>query len=237
MTQSEALEKIRKLLKNKGRIEAEADTASILAACLAEKHGIDIASMDRLEQERENQITHQCFGEWSFVPPEATYASLIIKRFFEVSPFERTGYYSSKMIVVGTEHHLAIARYVFDFLVGEFRRAWNRRRNKRVKKRRLFLHGCYQALFQKLFLRFDKSPDGPQLELALEVNHKARRDKYISENFGAMESTSVKPKETKSTAAAHGWRAGQDIEIRPGVNGDDREPAKRLGFETRLLIQ
>lgn len=235
MTKAEAIEKIRKLLCTKGRTEAEADTANILAACIAGKHGIDIAEMDRAEQDRATAITHQSFGQWAVIPDEATYVSLICQRFFEVSPFERTCMFSAEMIFVGTEHHLTIARYVFDFLVGEFRRAWNRRPNKRVKKRKLFMYGAYSSLYTKLHLRFAQ-PESPQLQLALEINFKAKREKYIDENFGDMTTSKVAPKNKTSSAATHGWRAGNSIEIRPGVNGNHK-PAKAIGFESRLLTQ
>lgn len=226
MTRDEAIDKIRKLLNRNGRTEAEADTATILAACLAEKHGIDIAEIDRADQNREVQITHQVFGEWANVPDEAVYASLICKRFFEVSSFEQSNWMSGKLIFVGTEHHLTIAKYVFEFLVGEFRRAWNRRQSKRVKKRKAFLYGAYQALFSKLYLRFEQTKPA-QLELALEVNFKAKREQYIKEHFGQMETASAGPK-AKSAATIHGWHAGQSIDIRPGVQGNAEKPPNEL---------
>lgn len=235
MTKSEAIDKIRKLLSTKGRTDAEADTANILAACIAEKHGIDISELDRAEQDRATQITHQSFGQWAVVPDEATYASLICKRFFEVSPFKRTSFYSAEMVVVGTEHHLTIARYVFDFLIGEFRRAWNRRANKRIKKRKAFLHAAWQAIYCKLHERFE-TKQSPQLELALEINFKAKREQYIKEHFGDLTSSELGPKKKSNAAAMQGWRAGNSIDIRDGVN-DGRHPAGALGTGPKLLTQ
>jgi len=231
MTRDQALEKIRKLLSNRGRTDHEIDTAQILAACIAEKHGIDIAEVDRAEQDR--SVVHEIFGEWASVPDEAIYASLICSRFFEVSPFT-SGYWTQRMIVVGTPHHLVIARYVFGFLTGEFRRCWNRRPNKRIKKRKAFIHGAYVALFTKLVARFEQ-PFKPQLELALEVNWKAKRESYIQENFGEMTTKPAGPKKV-GAAARHGYQAGSSIEIRPAVNGhqNGRAPAL-LAPSNRLL--
>lgn len=233
MTRSEATDKIRKLLHTKGRTEAEADTATIIAAALAAKHNIDIAELDQADRNREIQIIHQCFGQWTAMPDEATYASLICRKFFEVSPFESGRHFLRIMIVVGTEQHLTIARYVFDFLMGEFRRAWNRRPNKRIKKRKAFMHGIFQALFTKLYFRFEDTKP-PQLELALEISFKARRNKYISENFGEMGTSAIKPRNIANAAANAGWQAGQNIEIRPAVEPADA-PAGQLREPSKLL--
>jgi hypothetical protein len=233
MDRSAAIDKIRKLLATSGRTEAEADTAQILAACLAEKHGIDIAAVDLTDPSREIRITHRAFGEWASVPDEATYASLICKRFFEVSPFESGKLFIRHIIFVGTDQHITIAGYVFEFLIGEFRRAWTRRANKRLKKRKAFIYGCYVAVFSKLLERFER-PQSNQPELALELSLSARREKYIEENFGEMSSSKIAPKARTSMAAQHGLRAGQSIEIRPAVNGNHRRP-DQLPAPVRLL--
>jgi hypothetical protein len=235
MTQSEAIEKIRKLLNRNGRTEAESDTASILAACIAEKHGIDIASLDRADQNREMQITHKIVGEWSKMPDEATFASLICKRFFEVSTFEHSDWMDAKMVFVGTEHHIQIAEYVFEFVIGEFRRAWNRRANKRLKKRKAFLYGAFIGLLRKLEAQYAQ-PKPAQMELCLEVSWAAKRAKYVEENFGKMQSNAVAPR-SYGIAASHGFRAGSAIDINRGVNDGQKSKASELpGRSTPLAI-
>lgn len=230
MTRDEALSKIKKLLTTSGRTEAEIDTAQILAAAIADRHNIDLAEVDRVEQERQMVITHRAVGEWAKVPTEVEYASLICGRFFEVSPFTRTRLWVEEMVFVGTEWHLQIAEYVFHFLVKEFRWQWNKRRG-RCKKRKPFIYGCYVALYQKLAIRFERKTESE----GLEISWKAKREKYIAENFGEMTSSSVAPKDKKSVAANRGYRAGQDIEIRPGLNADPIKNKPALGFEARLL--
>jgi hypothetical protein len=89
MNHDEALAKIRKLLGTQGRTDAEADTAQILAAALAEKHGIDLEDAARPEAEQTTVIIHRVVGQWGKVPIEATYASLICKRFFDVQQLEQ----------------------------------------------------------------------------------------------------------------------------------------------------
>ena len=82
MTRDEALSKIKKLLVSSGRTDAEIDTAQMLAAAIAERHNIDLAEVDREEQQRQMVITHRVVGEWTKMPPEAEFASLICQRFF-----------------------------------------------------------------------------------------------------------------------------------------------------------
>lgn len=234
MTRDDAIAKIRKLLNRKGRTEAESDTAQMLAAALAEKHSIDIAELDRLDQAAASQITHKTVGEWLHVPPEADYAATICNRFFEVNSITRAGW-TEELVFVGTSHHIEIARYVFEFLIGEFRRAWNRRHNKRLKKRKQFMEGCFIALFSKLLERFEK-PAKAQLELGLEVSWKAKRQAYIADNFGSLKSVPVCSKDRNGVALRHGYRAGEEIEIRPGVNGSTDKNHDQIMMGNRKLL-
>lgn len=231
MNQSDVIEKIRKLLATKGRTEAEVDTAQILAAALAAKHGLDIAAIDLAEERQRSTITHRQVGEWAVCPYEATYASLICNRFFEIDSITRCGW-TEKMVFIGTEWHIQIAEYVFNFLIKEFRWQWNKRRG-RCRNRRQFIYGCYNAIFTKLHLRFADEGNGPE---GLEISWKAKRAKYLADNFGEVTTSSVKPKGERSTSAQRGFMAGQDIEIRPGVDaGAATKGPEQIAFNSRLL--
>jgi len=230
VNKDQALDKIRKLLATTGRTDHERDTAQVLAAAIAEKHGIDIAEVDRIDQAREVVITHRSFGEWATEPPEALYAALICNRFFEVTSFNQVKWTESR-IVVGTENHLLVAEYVFKYLLHEFRWQWNHRRG-RCKKRKQFIYGCFIALCQKLDERFAQPS---QDTAALEVNWLAKRKKYIEENFGKLSTSSAAPK-SKGMALQRGFIAGQDIDIRPGVAaGQSPKAAQLAGPSQRLL--
>jgi hypothetical protein len=58
----------------------------------------------------------------------------------------------------------------------------------------------------------------------------------MEENFGEMTSKKPGPKERNSSAAMHGWRAGQTIEIRQPLNTSG-EPAAGIGPGRYLLDQ
>jgi Protein of unknown function (DUF2786) len=233
LTKEQAAEKIRKLLQRNGRTEEEADTAAILAAALAEKHGIDIAGLDQADNPQLAAITHHVVGQWAFLPDEAAYASLICKRFFEVNPFERQCNWMAEMVFVGTALHIELAEYVFNFLIKEFRWQWNRRRG-RCRKRKQFIYGCYQALYTKLFTRF-ATPEG-ETSSALEISFKARRAKYIEETFGEMTTSPAGPKDRKSAAIHRGYQAGQDIEIRPAVPAGQTTTRQALPSHSGRLL-
>jgi hypothetical protein len=211
MTQNEAAEKIRKMLKTKGRTAAESDTAQLLAAALADKHGIDIAALDAQEEKKRLEITHKSVGHWTKIPCEALYASRICARFFEVNTIMIYGFVEEE-IFVGTAWHLEIAEYVFEFLIKEFRWQWNKKRG-RCKKRKDFLYGCFVALRQKLCERFAREFPSTELELSFS----AKRAAYINERWPQnVTAKTVQPKGT-GAAAHRGFAAGQNIEIRPGV--------------------
>jgi len=229
MNKSEAFERIRKLLRGNGRTAEEHDTAQILAAALAEKHGIDMAEVEKAENQEPVRIAQRQVGEWASCPPEADYAAAICQRFFEVNPIHQCGW-SEKILFVGAELHLEIADYIFNFLVREFRWQWNKRRG-RCKNRKQFIYGCFIALSNKLNARFARPGGGT----ALEISWRAKREQYIKESFGELKTGSIAPKQKKGMALEHGYRAGQDIEIRPGVRQGQRPVGELPGFESRLL--
>lgn len=234
MTQSEAMEKIKKLLRRGGRTEAEIDTAQIIAAALAEKHNIDIAALDVEEDRKRNEMAHRTVGEWVSQPPEAGYASNICTAFFEVSAIILSGSFTEQRVFVGTAWHLDIADCVFKFLIKEFRWQWNKKRG-RCKKRAAFMYGCYIGLFGKLHERFGS----PNETNALQVSFKAKREAYMEEQWPNAETVKSKPKNLGGAAAARGLNAGRSIEIRPGVKGGDGKQTEALpgGIQARLLTQ
>ncbi len=213
MNREDAIRKIRALLNAKGRTAAEAETAQIIAASLAEKHKIDLeeAASERPEAA---PILHKEVGEWSAIPPEAKYAASVCQCFFDVSKLTVTGY-SSRIVLIGTAHHLEIATYIYTFLKREFSRMWTQRRG-RSRKRTVFIYGCYLAVKKNLEQRLESAPQ-PESANALAISLSGRRDKYIADTFGQTVSMSIAPKDMKGTALSKGWRAGLAIQIRPGV--------------------
>lgn len=232
-----AIEKIQKLLRMKrGGTQSESETAERLAEVIALKAGIDLSDVSEEDTAaRLVVITHRIMGEWSKEPTEAFHAGLICRRFFNISTFAQVGW-TEKRIFVGTELDLDIAAYVFNCCVNEFRHAWNKRRG-RCKKRAEFIYGCYVGLFTKLKERFPKLFEPAHEGNALVVSMLEKRRQYIEEHFGPMETKSVQAKNTNNAAAARGFHAGRDIELRPGIKGGVTvKPEQLTGPGGRLLL-
>lgn len=228
MTREDALAKIKKLLQRKGRTDEEADTAQIIAAALADKHGWDLSKIDLDESPAALAIKHEVFGTWAKCPPEAEYAGAILKRFFNLSILHQQGYVT-KIIAAGTDLHLQIGRYIFDFLLGEFRRAWTRRRG-RCKNRKQFIYGCFCALYQKLREQHTLE----EKTMALQISARSKREQYLKDNFGDLSTSSLEPKQRRSAARHYGYQAGSEIEIRKGIEGDFTE-SPRLGTAPKQI--
>lgn len=225
----EIIAKLKVMLNRNGRTEAEADTFQIMAAALADRHGIDLASLDAAEERERCAIMHKQVGEWGKCPPEADFALVVCKRFFEVDAVTHCGW-TERVEMVGTAHHIEVAEHVFHFLVREFRWQWNHRRG-RCRKRKDFLYGCLVSLTQKLDARFARPAAGG----ALEVSWKAKRQAYMQERWPSAKTSSVAPQKP-GAAAARGFQAGRDIEIRPAVKPGEAKGQELLpGFERRLL--
>jgi len=225
--------KLRKLMNTNGRTEAERDSAEILAAALAAKHGIDLQQIELAAERPSMVITERVVGQWFSKPKEASYAAGICVKYFEVSQVTViTVYDGAKETFVGLDWHLDIAEHVFRFLIREFRYAWTHRKNRRIKNRNAFLHGAYVGLLIKLNERFDRGAAS-----GIELSWKAKREAYMEENHPDTESSPIAPKQKSSAALSHGIRAGGEIEIRPAVKpgATVRHGELPAGIERRLL--
>lgn len=227
MTRDEAIAKIKKLLVTKGRTHAESETAQILAAALADKHGIDIAQVDQADEQRRAEITHRVVAKWFMLPCEANYAVAIAKRFFEVDSITLcTPGFCEELVIVGTDQHIQIAEYIIAFLIREFRWQWNHRRG-RCRNRKQFIYGCYISLYSKLSERFARPAKPGSNEL--EVSWETKRREYIERVFGKdLTKASIAPKKQTGAAIWRGREAGNDIEIRPGVNSSPARTRRTL---------
>lgn len=215
MTHTEALDKIKKLLRMKrGGTSAEVETALNLAEELARKHGIDLASVDPNEQNDQRRISHEDAVRSGRIQWESKYAMLIAQEFFNVTTVIRgVGYRECVITFIGTSWDVQIAIYVYRFLVGHFRREWNTKRG-RCRHRQAFMYGMFIGLSSKLAAqRKLVNADG----LALIVNADARRKQYLQTTFGETENTSTKPDCDATAAKMRGWKAGRETEIRQGV--------------------
>jgi hypothetical protein len=213
MTRAKALDKIKKLLRMKrGGTADEIDTALRIARELADKHGINLDSVDPTEDE-DRRIGDARVKHGARLQRECTYASLIVGQYFSVTTFHLHGYRSNSIVFVGTWDR-EIAIYVYKFLVGHFRREWKIKRG-RCRNRTAFMWGIYLGLSAKLRVAMPPKPQTPGLVIT--ERGLALRNKYITQHFGELTSDNVAPDHDADEAHYRGWLAGQATEIRKGI--------------------
>jgi hypothetical protein len=208
----DVLRKLRALMNPHGRTEAERDSAEIIAAAIAAKHGIDLRQIEEADTRPKLVITERVVGQWFSMPKEASYASAVCVKYFEVSQITLVGYDGTKEAFIGLDYHLDIAEQVFKFLIHEFRYRWNHGKG-RLKNRNQFLYGMFVSLMAKLHERFSDRAGaaGP------EVSWKAKRQAYLAEHHPDSTESKLITKQRASRAISAGLAAGRDIEIRPGI--------------------
>jgi hypothetical protein len=219
------LEKIKKLLRMKhGGTQAEVETALAMAAELARKHGIDLATVNPDETPAE-EISHVDAFMATRLQWECKYSALVVENFFGVSFLCRTkGYANSRgwafkinysITFVGTASATEIAIYIYHFLVGHFRRCWSRA-SGRLRDRRSFMYGMFLGLSRKLQQERQRV-QAAEPALVLVSRELARQKTYMEKTFGKLTSESTEP-DTRSTAAAYaGYVEGLKTNIRPAL--------------------
>lgn len=219
MKREEIIERIRKLLRmQRGGTEGEVATALRLAQELAAKHGIDLEGVNP-DEAAAKPIGHEDALTSARIQFEAKYAGLVCQHFFRVEIFTRqVAWGKFALTFVGTSWDREIARYVFNFLVGHFRREW-RARKGRLRNRQAFLWGMYLGLCHKLKAQ---QPAVDIDSLALMTTQRGALQRYIKTEFGEMKSSSAEPDDKAKQATWEGICAGRRTEIRPAVKaGED----------------
>jgi len=215
MTEKEnTIEKIKKLLRmKKGGTLAEVETALLLAQKIANKHGIDIGSINPDEITRE-PITQASNKTLSRLQMESRFVAILIDRFFNVKTFVLcNGSYS--VVFVGTQTDIEIAMYIYTFLVRCFRNEWNNNRG-RLRNRKAFMQGLFEGLYVKLNSELPLVNDPAAVVF---VSHQIALKNYMDENYPNLTKTKLSDNK-QSTARYKGYMLGKKIQIRKGIKTD-----------------
>lgn len=206
------IEKIKKLLrlgKDGAATPAEAAAALAKALQLATENGIDLKDIPA-DSDR-GILGHETLK--SQAGPAHLLAAGIVKRHFGVDTLFITGG-SKKIHFIGLPEQVALASYVYTYLVRTMCRAWRTRENKRLRDRNAFLRGFASAMNHLMPAVFHR----PGLILCAE--------KYIEEvicaggQYGKAKTLSA-PKAKSDTAYFHGLEAGRKAGIRNALRGSD----------------
>jgi hypothetical protein len=229
MNEREAIiEKIRKLLRmQRGGTPGEVANALRLAQELAAKHGVDLGAVNP-DEAAAKPIGHGDALAGSQIRWEAKYAGLVCQQFFRVEVFVRLKGWKAisltkvfSLTFVGTEWDREIARHVFDFLLGHFRREWRTNRG-RLRNRQAFLYGMYRGICHRLQQR-QPVPDPADPQALIVSQGQLARQTYVREHFGETTGESIDPDGDAVAAKLAGLSAGLATEIRPGLYGSQDE--------------
>jgi hypothetical protein len=208
MDNNEVINKIKKLLRMKrGGTQNEIENALSLAQKLAARHNLNINSINENEPDKE-PITHEDILSCR-LQCECKYAALIIQQYFDVAPMIRYG----RLTIIGTQTNIAIARYVYNFLIKHFRSEWKTKKG-RLRNRQAFLYGMYRGLSFKLW-----SAQGQPVKdkSIIQIGNKLELQDYMKKHFGETKESACKPDSNAKQAEHAGFIAGRNTNIRPGL--------------------
>jgi hypothetical protein len=225
---TDIIEKIKKLLRlARSSNPHEAQLAMQRAMQLAREHDVAVEGLDPDAQAKVKTVTHQDTEARQRLSYDKEYAVMICQRFFRVSAIFRTkvaqvdGWPVLVRFVsfVGTASDIAIALYVYGFLVHHFAFCWRRHRG-RLRNRHAFVdgmfHGIHWQLSQAEPVAAGRNVRGDELVLA---EHNA----YIGTVIGKTASKEFDRPDHEATAASlSGFNHGRNTTIAPALRPSDQ---------------
>jgi hypothetical protein len=146
----EMVEKLRKLLRlatDKAATQEEAESAMAKAQELALRYNISLAGIDHAERPAEEYTQDRQSRRKTF---QAKYVEWIVRKHFNVTMVYGAG---GELFVIGKQTDIAFAKWVMEFLEGEFPRLWSayqRAEGCGQGSRVNYFYGVYLGLDAKL---------------------------------------------------------------------------------------
>lgn len=217
----ERIKKLLRLAQSSNRHEAELALARAFE--LAQKHQIDVSTLD-LDDESE-KIMHEWFNFGGRVEYLNARAMGIVITFFNVSACLD----KPRVVFVGSETDIAIARYVYEFIVAAGKRQLRDfendersvRRRMTPNKRRGFYQGFIYGISRQLTDRRKQMQieDGGKTAIVL-VEKQRQRDELLAEVVGGKTKTIVHREMRKNLDALwSGYVAGSNTKINKPLSG------------------
>lgn len=218
------VERIKKLLRlAQSSNPHEAELALARAFELAQKHQIDVSTVD-MDEESE-RIMHEWFHVGARVSLLQRLTIGIVMTFFHVnaclSPARRG------CVFVGTETDIAIANYVYDFILrqgrrqlGEYELSEKRsRRRMTPNKRRGFIQGFIYGISRQLGDRRDAAAiDDSRTAIVLAEKEK-QRDDYMAALVPETEPIVERKTKKNTDALWSGYLAGKSTTVNKPLTG------------------
>ena len=236
MDREKALDKIQKLLAigRRSNHQHEAETALAQAHRLMLAHNIEMGEVDEAEIGGDDAWIAETFWRGKRSPVETKFLIRTVEEFFFVRiVYVRLRYANaSEMQFFGDRHNVAIARYVWVFLVRTFRELWRiYKRNRRMSEadRQAYYWGLEEGFREKLRrerdseLRYNLGSTNALIVVG------DRLDSAFDEEFpGILTSKKVHKIRESRSSVADGRRDGANINLRTPIAGESNQP-RRLG--------
>ncbi|MEO5914821.1 MAG: DUF2786 domain-containing protein [Luteolibacter sp.] len=204
------IDKIKKLLrlsKDGGATPAEAATAMAKALQLAADNGLRLEDIP--PDSDIGVLTHETVK--STAGPAQVLAAGIVKEHFGVDTLFITGC-RKEIHFIGLPEQVALAAYVYTYLVRTMCRAWRTRTNKRLRDRNAFLRG-FSASINRLMPAVFHVP-------GIILCAKKYVDEVICVGSGYSKTTTIQaPKAKSDRAFSDGYDAGKKAGIRNAIRG------------------
>jgi hypothetical protein len=221
------IERIKKLLRlaaDKRGNPHEAERALALAFELAEKHRVDVESLDL--DEKSTELMHEYFAVGFRFDRMKREIFAILQTFFHVSVV----LCGPRMMVVGRREDVMIAQYVYDFLrragsdcLSAFARSEKAsRRRMTTNKRASFIAGFFYGISETLSKAKRAIPLSDSAS-ALVMAERANRAAYVEANLGRTEKLKQLPERKNETALTSGYLKGRDTKINQPLAGSAKE--------------
>lgn len=210
------IKKLLRLARDKAASPAEASQALNRAMDLIRKHDVDIATLD-LDEDEERMVLERIEIGWR-VSLAKDHAMRILVNYFNV----RVVLCRPDVAILGTESDVAIAIYVFEFILGACTRAtaaWAKRekaaRRKTTGQKRLaFQQGWFYGLREGLKRPGEATSAIDDHRTALIIaDRKKRLDDFAAEQFPDTQDVKRKDPRMNKTALYQGFLAGRETRI------------------------
>ncbi|MAT14250.1 MAG: hypothetical protein CMJ46_03165 [Planctomyces sp.] len=231
MERDKALDKIKKLLaraNDKAATAAEAESCLLKAQKLMREFNIDQAETWRSDESKYIQSEVVRAGR---VPKEAQdVCSILTCHFFVKCVYVRHPDGTSAVELFGLPENVAVAEYVFHFLVLEFRRQFLVYRKTHPDAGQA---GFYIGLSRGLHQKMRRATAASTSENSSQGNALIRLDNQLTVAFNRakpdVRSSRVRSPIVTAEDLRNGYKAGQEINIRPGLRAEAASPTALPG--------
>lgn len=204
--------------------EHEAKAAAEQAARLLIKHNLKRQDItERREYENREGLRVEK------VPPEHKFSQAIVRTHFFVEVVSTRRVHADTTIhFIGEPENVAVAMYVYEFLLREFRVCWAAYRKETgaaAKAKQAYYFGLYSGLKEQL----SAASRAVETEMGLVVVRDPGLMMAVRKGFGATSQSTNRVPIADRSAVAAGHEHGKSMQIRKGLTSSSTNTTAKLG--------